>query len=79
MLRLPEGAPIYSPTTQQQIGIVTSGLPSPSAGQNISMGYIATADGLNKKGSSVLVEVRKKMRKAVVGGMPWIETGYYRN
>lgn len=42
------------------------------------MAYVATEGGLNKKGSDVLVEVRKKMRKAKVVGMPWIQTGYYR-
>lgn len=42
------------------------------------MGYIETANGLNKKGSQVFVEVRKKMRKAEVAGMPFVKTGYYR-
>ncbi|GAA6021986.1 hypothetical protein JCM10207_002395 [Rhodosporidiobolus poonsookiae] len=75
-----EGAPIFSPSSPSgpPIGRITSGLPSPTLGQNISMGYIDTADGLNKKGSDVLVEVRKKLRKAQVVGMPWIKPGYYR-
>lgn len=73
-----EGAKIYSPLTHLEIGTVTSGLPSPSVGENISMGYIATSEGLHKKGSEVLVEVRKKMRRAVVGGLPWIVPGYHR-
>ncbi|GAA5901031.1 hypothetical protein JCM6882_006006 [Rhodosporidiobolus microsporus] len=76
-----EGAPIFSPDapTGPPIGRVTSGLPSPSLSQNISMGYISTAEpGLHKKGSQVLVEVRKKMRKAEVVGMPFVKTGYYR-
>lgn len=42
------------------------------------MGYIQTADGYNKKGTDVLVEVRKKMRKGTVTSMPWITPGYYR-
>lgn len=77
-MSMTEGAKIYSPATQLEIGTVTSGLPSPSASQNISMGYINTSEGLHKKGSEVLVEVRKKMRKATVGGLPWIDVGYYR-
>ncbi|GAA5821731.1 hypothetical protein JCM11251_000994 [Rhodosporidiobolus azoricus] len=76
-----EGAPIFSPSSPSgpPVGRVTSGLPSPSLGQNISMGYISTSgEGLHKKGSQVLVEVRKKLRKAEVVGMPFVETGYYR-
>jgi aminomethyltransferase len=42
------------------------------------MGYVYVQDGLNKKGSSVVVEVRGKMRKAEVVGMPWITPGYFR-
>ncbi|BGP19227.1 hypothetical protein JCM10213_007038 [Rhodosporidiobolus nylandii] len=75
-----EGALIFSPTSPSgpPIGRITSGLPSPTLGQNISMGYIDMAEGLNKKGSQVLVEVRKKMRKAEVVGMPFTKAGYYR-
>ncbi|GAA5821010.1 hypothetical protein JCM3770_004469 [Rhodotorula araucariae] len=75
-----EGAPIFDPSSPSgpPIGRVTSGLPAPTVGENISMGYISTESGLNKKGSAVLVEVRKKLRKANVVGMPWIKTGYYR-
>lgn len=73
-----EGAKIFSADGETEIGVVTSGLPSPSVKQNISMGYIETKDGLNKKGTQVLVEVRKKMRKAEVVSMPWIAPGYYR-
>ncbi|GAA5847082.1 hypothetical protein JCM9279_002681 [Rhodotorula babjevae] len=75
-----EGSPIFDPAQPggPPIGRVTSGLPAPTVGSNISMGYVETRGGLNKKGSEVLVEVRKKMRKAQVVGMPWIKTGYYR-
>ncbi|KAM0748525.1 glycine cleavage system T protein [Meredithblackwellia eburnea MCA 4105] len=76
-----EGARILAQDGSTEIGVVTSGLPSPTLGQNISMGYISTeagGGGLNKKGSQVLVEVRKKLRKAEVVGMPWIQTGYFR-
>ncbi|KAK4046973.1 Aminomethyltransferase, mitochondrial [Microbotryomycetes sp. JL221] len=74
-----EGAKILDPSNGNQIGVVTSGLPSPTLGQNISMGYISTSEpGLNKKGSQVLVEVRGKKRKAEVVAMPWIKPGYFR-
>ncbi|GAA5982000.1 hypothetical protein JCM5350_000608 [Sporobolomyces pararoseus] len=74
-----EGAKIFAPQdTTAPIGTVTSGIPSPTLKQNIAMGYVETKDGLNKKGSEVLVEVRGKMRKAQVVGMPWIKPGYYR-
>ncbi|TNY20415.1 hypothetical protein DMC30DRAFT_416973 [Rhodotorula diobovata] len=75
-----EGSLIFDPAAPSgpPVGRVTSGLPAPTVGENISMAYVATEGGLNKKGSDVLVEVRKKMRKAKVVGMPWIQTGYYR-
>ncbi|KAK4704255.1 aminomethyltransferase, partial [Phenoliferia sp. Uapishka_3] len=73
-----EGAKIFSADGATEIGVVTSGLPSPSLAKNISMGYIQTKDGLNKKGTQVLVEVRKKMRNAEVVGMPFQPAGYYR-
>ncbi|GAA5939998.1 hypothetical protein JCM3775_003250 [Rhodotorula graminis] len=75
-----EGSPIFDPAHPDgpPIGRVTSGLPAPTVGSNISMAYVETKGGLNKKGTEVLVEVRKKLRKAQVVGMPWIKTGYYR-
>ncbi|EFW13919.1 Aminomethyltransferase, mitochondrial [Coccidioides posadasii str. Silveira] len=73
-----EGSPIVDinyPDTH--IGIITSGLPSPSLnGTNIAMGYIK--QGLHKKGTEVGVLVRKKLRKATVTPMPWVETKFYR-
>lgn len=75
-----EGALVFASedNTAAPIGRITSGLPSPTLGQNIAMGYIETANGLNKKGSRVFVEVRKKMREAEVAAMPFIKPGYYR-
>ncbi|KAG8934890.1 Aminomethyltransferase, mitochondrial [Tulasnella sp. 418] len=43
---------------------------------NVAMGYIKS--GFHKKGTEVLVEVRKKLRKAVVSPMPFAPTNYYR-
>lgn len=63
-------------TTPTQIGVVTSGLPSPSLGTNIAMGYIK--NGMHKKGTEVAVLVRNKLRKATVTSMPWIESKFHR-
>lgn len=63
--------------SRTQIGVITSGLPSPSlGGLNIAMGYVK--QGMNKKGTEVGVLVRNKVRKASVVGMPWVETKFYR-
>lgn len=74
-----EGAIIVDPTDEQrtQIGVITSGLPSPSlGGTNIAMGYVK--QGLHKKGTEVGILVRNRLRKATVTGMPWVETKFYR-
>ncbi|CAL1713921.1 unnamed protein product [Somion occarium] len=77
-----EGAParhghkIVEPTEKKQIGTVTSGIPSPTLGKNIAMGYVQ--NGFHKKGTELEVEVRNKLRKAVVTPMPFIKPGYYR-
>ena len=74
-----EGAVIVDPNDESrtQIGVVTSGLPSPSLdGANIAMGYVK--QGMNKKGTEVGVLVRNKLRKAQVVGMPWVESKFYR-
>jgi aminomethyltransferase len=69
-----EGASIYS--GEKQVGKVTSGIPSPSLGKNIAMGYIENA--FSKKGKDVEVEVRGKRRPAQIVKMPFVETKYYR-
>ncbi|KAL4905938.1 hypothetical protein BDW74DRAFT_14446 [Aspergillus multicolor] len=74
-----EGAVIVdlNDESKTQIGVITSGLPSPSLdGTNIAMGYIK--QGLHKKGTEVGVLVRNKLRKATVVGMPWVESKFYR-
>lgn len=73
-----EGAPIVDLADgTTQVGVVTSGLPSPTLdGTNIAMGYIK--QGLHKKGTEVGVLVRKKLKKATVTPMPWVETKFYR-
>ncbi|KZP00396.1 glycine cleavage system T protein [Calocera viscosa TUFC12733] len=70
-----EGAAIVS-EEQEPIGTVTSGIPSPTLGTNIAMGYVKS--GFHKKGNSVLVQVRNKTRKATLTPMPFVPTKYYR-
>jgi aminomethyltransferase len=71
-----EGAKILTAGGGESIGTITSGIPSPTLGKNIAMGYVK--NGLHKKGTEIEVEVRNKLRKAVITGMPFVPTNYYR-
>ncbi|QRV75026.1 glycine cleavage system T protein [Ceratobasidium sp. AG-Ba] len=72
-----EGAKVYAADSPEtQIGVVTSGIPSPTVGTNIAMGYIK--NGYHKKGTKVLIDVRKKLREAEVKGMPFVPTKYWK-
>lgn len=75
-----EGAPAREGATieqdGQQIGTITSGVPSPTLGKNIAMGYIK--DGQHKAGTEVDVVVRGRKRKGVVAKMPFIQTRYWK-
>ncbi|KAL5513696.1 GCV1 [Sanghuangporus vaninii] len=71
-----EGAPIITPDGATRLGTVTSGIPSPSLGKNIAMGYVTS--GHHKKGTELAAEVRGKLRKAIVAPMPFVPTRYYR-
>ncbi|KAG9021530.1 Aminomethyltransferase, mitochondrial [Tulasnella sp. JGI-2019a] len=71
-----EGAKIFSADSQKEIGVITSGIPSPTLSQNIAMGYVYS--GHHKKGTEVLVDVRKKLRKAIVQPMPFVPTKYWK-
>lgn len=85
-LNIEKGAParegavvvdLADPANPVQVGVVTSGLPSPSlGGRNIAMAYVK--NGLHKKGTELGVQVRKKVLKATVTGMPWIESKFHR-
>lgn len=70
------GAKVFAPGTQDQIGVVTSGIPSPTLGKNIAMAYVP--DGWHTKGKEMEVEVRNKLRKAVRTPMPFVKPKYYR-
>ncbi|KAM0443538.1 hypothetical protein ACHAQK_003184 [Fusarium lateritium] len=69
-----EGAEIHK--DGEKIGIITSGVPSPTLGKNIAMGYIKS--GNQKAGTEVDVVVRGKARKATVAKMPFIQTKYWK-
>jgi aminomethyltransferase len=59
-----------------EIGSVTSGIPSPTLGKNIAMGYVQS--GWHKKGTEVEVEVRNKLRKGVITPLPFVKPKFYR-
>jgi aminomethyltransferase len=59
-----------------EIGIVTSGSPSPTLNQNIAMGYVART--YSKPGTNVEIQVRGRGRKAVVTKMPFVPSKYFK-
>lgn len=69
------GTKIYNESGTVQIGELTSGCPSPSLKKNVSMGYVETA--FSKVGTSVQLEVRKKMVQATVSKMPFLKCNYF--
>jgi aminomethyltransferase len=70
-----EGCKIVS-DSGEEIGVLTSGGPSPCLGKNIAMGYIK--NGMHKSGTEVGVVVRNKTRKAVVTKMPFVPSKYFK-
>jgi len=71
-----QGAKIFAPLGHEELGVITSGIPSPTLGKNIAMGYVKS--GWHKKGTEIEVEVRKQMRKAVLTPMPFHKPNYWR-
>jgi aminomethyltransferase len=71
-----EGAQIVDLASQEVIGEVTSGCPSPSLGKNIAMGYVR--EGAHKAGTELGVVVRGKTRKATVTKMPFLASKYWK-
>ncbi|XP_076447614.1 aminomethyltransferase, mitochondrial-like [Babylonia areolata] len=69
------GAVIYDGSGEKSIGQITSGCPSPSLKKNIAMGYVERDFG--KNGTTVKIEVRKKLHDAVVSKMPFVPARYY--
>ncbi|ORZ36802.1 hypothetical protein BCR44DRAFT_1498569 [Catenaria anguillulae PL171] len=71
-----EGAQVVDLATNQVIGKVTSGVPSPVLKKNIAMAYVK--GGFHKSGTEVGVVVRGKTQKATVSKMPFVPQNYYR-
>lgn len=71
-----EGAIITDPVSGQEIGKVTSGVPSPTLGKFIGMGYIDAA--YSKADTPIAISVRSKPRTARVAKMPFIAPKYYK-
>lgn len=69
-----EGSSILTPEGER-VGTVTSGVPSPTLGRPIAMGYVPP--DLAQSGQGVLVEVRGKTYKATVTKMPFVKAKYY--
>lgn len=58
------------------VGHVTSGVPSPSLGHFIAMGYVPLA--LSAVGTGLMVDIRGKSYPAEVVDMPFVKNGYHR-
>lgn len=69
-----EGAPIYY--QGEKVGYVTSGVPSPSLGYPIAMGYVPSS--LASLDTALEIEVRGQKHPFVVTKMPFLKQNYYR-
>ena len=54
-----------------EIGIVTSGGQSPSLGKGIGLGYVTKP--FSKKGTEILIQIRKKQVKAIIKRPPFLK------
>lgn len=70
------GVELYDATGENKIGEVTSGVPSPTLGHPIAMGYVETTH--SKVGTDIMVKRGKKMLPAKIEKMPFVQTNYYR-
>ena len=71
-----EGTKVFTQDGKTHIGRITSGIPSPTLGQNIAMALVQ--NGHHKKDTPLLVEVRNKMREATVTRLPFVPNKFYR-
>lgn len=71
-----EGARILADDQATVVGVVTSGIPSPTLGKNISMGLIK--NGFHKRDTPLFFEVRGKLRPGKVTKMPFVANKFYR-
>lgn len=73
-----EGTQILGPG-DEVIGVVTSGIPSPTLGSNIAMGYLdAEFLDYGKPGQEVGLLVRGKRREGKIAKMPFVPHKYYK-
>jgi aminomethyltransferase len=70
-----EGAKILS-ADGEDLGVVTSGGPSPSLGYSIAMGYVPPA--FSAVGTALKLEVRGKPYAAQIVSLPFVPNGYHR-
>ncbi|KAI8450702.1 hypothetical protein BY996DRAFT_6432387 [Phakopsora pachyrhizi] len=72
------GSKIVNDDGSDELGVITSGIPSPTlSNQNIAMGYVRS--GFHKPGTELNVLVRKRLRKAKVVKMPFVENRFHRS
>ena len=70
-----EGARILS-EDGAELGVITSGVPSPSLGYSIAMGYVPPAS--SDIGTKLKLEVRGKPYTAEIVTLPFVANGYHR-
>ncbi|ESQ83354.1 hypothetical protein AEAC466_13985 [Asticcacaulis sp. AC466] len=70
-----EGAKILS-ADGAEIGVVTSGVPSPSLGYSIAMGFVPPSS--SAVGTALKLETRGKSYAAEVVALPFVANGYHR-
>lgn len=70
-----EGTVIFDEAGMTKIGMVTSGIPSPSLKKNVAIGYVKTVHA--KVGTKVMLDVRNKQFKASVVKMPFLPSNYH--
>lgn len=70
-----EGAKILS-ANGAELGVVTSGVPSPSLGYSIAMGYVPPAS--SAIGTKLKLETRGRQYAAEIVALPFVANGYHR-
>ncbi|KAJ1744228.1 hypothetical protein LPJ78_000575 [Coemansia sp. RSA 989] len=60
----------------EEVGEITSGVPSPSLGKNVAMAYVRK--GFNKRGTELKVKVRNRVQNATVVKMPFVPANYHK-
>lgn len=67
------GAKILS--DDKEIGVITSGCPSPSLGGNVAMGYVN--NDFKAVGTKVTLLIRDRKFEATIAKMPFTRARYY--